>query len=97
MTNARRPSDERSLETRGTVGVLFDREVLKLLTVVVGWWMLETGAAMPAFVEFRGLLNALYEGVGALTALVGAVLYDGGALALLVKLVHDAAVLADLS
>jgi hypothetical protein len=59
--------------------------------------MLETGAAMPAFVEVRALLNALYEGVGTLTTLVGAVLYYGGALALLVKLVYDAAVLADSS
>ncbi|MDG5817858.1 hypothetical protein [Natronococcus sp. A-GB7] len=59
--------------------------------------MLETGAAMPAFVEVRALLNALYEGIRTLTTLVDAVLYYGGALALLVKLVYDTAVLADSS
>ncbi|WP_394740725.1 hypothetical protein [Natronococcus roseus] len=93
---AREPSEGRSLEARDAVGVLLDREVLKLLAVVVaGWWMLEAGGAEAA--NSPGFPHLLYEGIGAFTTLVGAVLLVVGSLALLVKLVYEATKLAERS
>ena len=84
------------LEARDAVGVLFDREVLKLvLVIVLGWWMIETGDTTTAFVASPGILNALYDGMGTLTVLAGYVLYYGGALSLLIKVVYEAVALAD--
>ncbi|ELY59479.1 hypothetical protein C491_06703 [Natronococcus amylolyticus DSM 10524] len=93
-TDTRGPSDGRSLEARDTVAVLFDREVLKLLAVVVaGWWMLEAGGAGTA--SSPGFPHLLYEGIGAFTTLVGAALLVVGSLALLVKLVYEATKLTE--
>ena len=93
--DARGPSDGRSLEARDALGVVVDRELLKLLAVVVaGWWMLETGGAETA--SSPGLPHLLSEGIGALTTLVGVALLVVGALALLVKLFYEATKLAKL-
>ncbi|MDG5757729.1 hypothetical protein QA600_00010 [Natronococcus sp. A-GB1] len=92
--DARGPSDRRSLEARDTVAVLFDREVLKLLAVVVaGWWMIEAGGSETA--SSSGFSHLVYEGIGALTTLVGAALLVVGSLALLVKLVYEATKLTE--
>lgn len=89
------PSDE-MLEARDAVHVLFDRAVLKLvLVILLGWWTIETGDATIPFVASPGILHALSEGVGTLATLAGYVLYYGGVLSLLVKIVYEAVALAD--
>lgn len=53
------------------------------------------GGVTTAFVDSRGILHALFDGVETLTVLAGYVLYYGGTLALLVKVVHEAVVLTE--
>lgn len=84
------------LEARDAIRVLIDREVLKLALVpLLGWWMVTTGDATTAYAAAPGILRVLSDGVGTLAALAGYALYYGGALALLVKLVYEAVVLAN--
>jgi hypothetical protein len=81
------------LSARDAADVVLDPESLKLLAaVVVGWWMMgmaPTGTSV-------GLVQSLFGLIWTIVALVGTVLYYAGILALLVKLVHDAVVLARL-
>ncbi|TYL39615.1 hypothetical protein CV102_04815 [Natronococcus pandeyae] len=86
------------LEARDAVHVLFDRAVLKLVFVtLLGWWMIETGDVPTTVVASPGILHALSEGIGTLATLTGYVLYYGGVLSLLVKIVYEAVALADSS
>jgi hypothetical protein len=79
------------LTARDAGDVVLDPESLKIFAVIiVGWWLMGAGTG----VAFGGFFGALFGLLGTIAALVGAVFYYGGLLTLLVKLVHDAVVLA---
>ncbi|ELY45685.1 hypothetical protein [Natronorubrum sulfidifaciens] len=83
------------MDARDAIDVLFDQEVLKLITIaVVGWWLLNAsvtgGASGSVGVGTAAPLRFLYDGLVTLTWLTGTVIYYGGVLALLVKLVYEA-------
>ncbi|AGB35950.1 hypothetical protein [Natronococcus occultus] len=86
----------RSLAARDAIGLLVDRAVVQLVVLVVlGWWLIETGTTASGGVASPGLLSALSDGIGTLTVVAGTICYYGSGLALLGKLVHDAAALAN--
>ncbi|ELY50240.1 hypothetical protein [Natronorubrum bangense] len=77
------------MDARDAIAVLFDQEVLKLITIaLVGWWLLTTSAT--GWGGYPAPLQFLYDGLVTLTWLTGTVTYYGGVLALLVKLVYEA-------
>ncbi|OIB55362.1 hypothetical protein [Natrialba sp. SSL1] len=84
------------LTARDAIGLLFDREVAKLAAIVAtGWWMIWTGVGSTNWIEFSGVVRGLDDLLTVLAVLVGAILVFGGTLALLVKLVYDAVILAN--
>lgn len=90
--------DTGMLSARDAIGLLLDREVAKLAVVVaVGWWMIWTGVGSTNWIEFSGVVRGLDDLLSMLAVLVGAILAFVGTLALVVKLVYDAVVLANAS
>lgn len=84
------------LSARESIAVLIDPEALKLLfATLFGRWMIATATPTAVGAGEPGIVPALAELAASGSVVAGYVVYYGAALALLVKLVYEATVLAD--